>query len=849
MGKDYKATIITPFHNTDMSMFTETFKSVKKQTIGFSNIEWIIVLHNCKQEYIDAVTELTGKYKNVFLKELYNDARSASSPRNYGLEFVTSPYIEFLDSDDSISEDTVEKCVEEMEKHHPQIVIFRMAYKKQNESVQSIITDVTLWNPLEKEIVLTGERLRCQELFSSINFCTHNRFFDADFIQSNNIRFDEDITMAEDAYFTLTCYSRAEKIVVLPQFIGHNYFVNSDSAVQSMEKPREAVLHFSYGFKKMFDLLIDINAYYNHFFLTILFAYLQYAYYSPDFTDDDWETLRNDMAPYAKLLNPPPENKFFSKEEGQIVYNLVTRNILKHDVERADQSFYNRAKVLGLAIKNNEDTCFGLYYDFKSIDSVSSFRKKVPLADIKDYRELIRLRTEVGESHLFTNGKIEAYAYDFNESDEMRLVPVSDETCSKMGKQFIERLDDEVTLLMMESKPKGMPLNDGSYYNSPIGIMVNKGMDAFSLSYRGFDGKLTSPLSLIFPVEQVKTDYLILLSALRNKHVTQIYGSNTWVVLNYIEKLIKDADALCEDIEKGTIHYRNKIPNMLYEEMKARNAPDPDRAAQLRKALQQKDTGDMLKEIWPDLKRIIAKSGGNFTLYTKRLKRFIGDVKLEFDDFVTPFGILARQAGDGNVFILDHEEGFYEFLPITVDEVKKPLLLSQVKTGELYELVFTNRFGIYRMLTDIYIKPCEITNQKLHFEECIKPYIGDGFMICYGEALEKALDQCLGDNLYDYFGSYNADDNCLDIFVELEDEDEGTDYSDMVEEALIDDKIYSKARENGLRECSVRVIDKETNLLWRDMRRSKLNAPSDCFQPVHNISNTNEIPLLRLWND
>ena len=43
-----------------------------------------------------------------------------------------------------------------------------MSYLKQNESVQSVITDVTLWNPLEKEIVLTGERLRCPELFSSI---------------------------------------------------------------------------------------------------------------------------------------------------------------------------------------------------------------------------------------------------------------------------------------------------------------------------------------------------------------------------------------------------------------------------------------------------------------------------------------------------------------------------------------------------------------------------------------------------------------------------------------------------------------------------------------------------------
>ncbi len=65
MGKEYAATIITPFHNTDMSMFSRTYQSVKKQTIGFERIEWIIVLHNCKQEYIDAVRKLVGKHENV----------------------------------------------------------------------------------------------------------------------------------------------------------------------------------------------------------------------------------------------------------------------------------------------------------------------------------------------------------------------------------------------------------------------------------------------------------------------------------------------------------------------------------------------------------------------------------------------------------------------------------------------------------------------------------------------------------------------------------------------------------------------------------------------------------------
>ncbi|OON84983.1 hypothetical protein BXO88_14760 [Oribacterium sp. C9] len=849
MNGKYKATIITPFHNTDMSMFAETIKSVKNQTIGFSNIEWIIVLHNCKQEYVDSVKQLLGGYSNVILKELYNDAKSASSPRNYGLKFVTSPYIEFLDSDDSISPETVEKCVDVMGKHHPEIVIFRMAYIKENESVQSVITDITLWNPLEEEIVLTGERLRCEELFSSINFCTHNRFFDAEFIASNEICFDEMITMAEDAYFTLTCYSKAKKIVVLPQFIGHHYYVNSSSAVQNMDRSREKVLHFSYGFKKMFDLLISIHAYYNHFFLTVLAYYIQCAFCSPDFTVDDWKTLQNDMAPYAGILVKPPVNKFFNEEEGKLLYDFVTHTILNPIDERYQKYFHGGGKVLGSVIESNADTAFGKYYDFKNIKSIDEYRKRVPLTDDGKFNKILRLHTEVGETEIITKKKIKAYSYAINEYDERRMIPVSEDKCKEMGNKFINALNGEVTFLMMESRPKGMPQNDGTYCDSPIGIMVSSGIDAFTMSYRGFDGKLTAPFSIIFPSEPMNMDYLNLLMALRKKDVTQIYGSNTWVVLNYIEILIKQGEDLCRDIESGSISSISESGNQIYKQLEGYNYPDPERADEIRKVLKEGNKEKILRCIWPKLRRIIARSGGNYHIYTRKLRKYLGDIQLKFDDFLTPFGIIATQAGEDNVFRLDYEEGFYEFIP--VDEVGStvPLLLSETVTDRMYELVLTNCYGIYRMRTGIYLSPCKITKEEFQFNECMRPYYGDNRLICNAETFEKVLTECIGDNLYDYFCNFNTVEKCLDVYIELEKEDTDTDFSAALESQLLGISEYKKARECGIKECKVRVIDKETNLLWRDIRRMKYSAPADCFEPIHNINNMDQIPILKQWQD
>ena len=48
----YKVSVVTPFHNVDMAMFNKCIESMRCQTIGFENIEWVIVVHNCKPLYL-----------------------------------------------------------------------------------------------------------------------------------------------------------------------------------------------------------------------------------------------------------------------------------------------------------------------------------------------------------------------------------------------------------------------------------------------------------------------------------------------------------------------------------------------------------------------------------------------------------------------------------------------------------------------------------------------------------------------------------------------------------------------------------------------------------------------------
>ena len=64
---NYQVSVITPFHNVDMDMFRRGYESLQCQSIGFDNIQWIVVLHNTEPQYQEAVHALLREHDNVFI--------------------------------------------------------------------------------------------------------------------------------------------------------------------------------------------------------------------------------------------------------------------------------------------------------------------------------------------------------------------------------------------------------------------------------------------------------------------------------------------------------------------------------------------------------------------------------------------------------------------------------------------------------------------------------------------------------------------------------------------------------------------------------------------------------------
>ena len=47
MSRSYEFSVVTPFHDTELPLFEQAVASMRAQTYGYKNIQWIVVLHNC----------------------------------------------------------------------------------------------------------------------------------------------------------------------------------------------------------------------------------------------------------------------------------------------------------------------------------------------------------------------------------------------------------------------------------------------------------------------------------------------------------------------------------------------------------------------------------------------------------------------------------------------------------------------------------------------------------------------------------------------------------------------------------------------------------------------------------
>ena len=711
---NYKVSVVTPFHEVNPDYFENCFKSVKAQSIGFENIEWIIVVHNSSEELLRQVQKMASPYDNVIVEALNNDIHSPSSPRNRGLELASAPFVGFLDADDSYKEICLEKAVKNLEETGSQIVVLRRSYELEDENATPV-TELTLFDQTQKRIVINmNERTLEDEIKMFTGLCgmVTSRVYDRTFLKENGIWFDEEVPFAEDYLFNINAYSKASKVVYLPQTIGYHYYINKSSLLQSSRKDGKILISYAKGYKKVFDAGIKAGIYMNSIISRLLRVISMFLVYSKDISIEERREIKTILEPYVLQTSMLPVNKVHSERDVHELYNISRDVILSEDnwkktgtrlLLNSYKDVYGAQRKLLLDILNTNDrTELGQRYRFYSIYSIEDFQERIELSSQSDYADYIDLMTSIGEKNIFSADTISGYSYEIGSSYNKILYPFTEKHLANYMDLLHKIFYGESTFLLFDFDFRSEHFNDGAESYSLSGMLLNNREIFFSeKNFEAGSFDFLVPRELLSVKAFWSSLYLRTLFAIINENTTQIFAPNIYYFLEILRS--RHFRECMEDVIEENIRYKGSLTENEYNFMRFNFKVSEERKQTLRRALNCASCEEMLLTIWPKLKKITAFGEGEYKLYRNLASDMFKKIELcngAFLKSVVPFGNFAD---DSDEFTLNLTGAFYEFAE-TGCERKRPLLYKELSPGKTYVPIITNYAGLLRYVTDIKIE-------------------------------------------------------------------------------------------------------------------------------------------------
>lgn len=223
MSKCPLISVIIPVFNTAQYL-KESITSITNQTIH--EIE-IIVVDDCSTDNSEIVIkELELADKRIqYIKLAKNQGQSVA--RNEALKYASGKYLYFMDSDDVLEKDALEKCYSQCEQRKLELIFFDGNIFC-DEGVPALSWDYHRTGRYDEDTVYVGK-----ELFKDmLAHCTHRAapwlmFVSRSHLENLNLRYYPGI-IHEDELFTTLLYLQSSRIGCLKQsLIRHRVRSNS----------------------------------------------------------------------------------------------------------------------------------------------------------------------------------------------------------------------------------------------------------------------------------------------------------------------------------------------------------------------------------------------------------------------------------------------------------------------------------------------------------------------------------------------------------------------------------------------------------------------------------------------
>lgn len=351
-------------------------------------------------------------------------------------------------------------------------------------------------------------------------------------------------------------------------------------------------------------------------------------------------------------------------------------------------------------IRDNRQTGFGGSHGFDQIADYSSFASRVPVSDYEDLRPFIESQIQTGENALTAEAP-RRYVRTSGTTGAPKDIPITGSHFKMLRRahrdavafQYRNFPDAfEGTLLTLVSPSSEGALANGKPFGSASGLVAASTPGAVR-------EKFVVPRA-VFGIADSRLKYLLILRlAIARRDVTLVGTANPTTMLALLRLYHEHQSELVSDVRCGTFFLGERVPEKVWNAVRARLRADPLRADDLGE-LQSRSRPPTLADIWPSLRLVVTWTCASAGIAADALRRELpsrgrimelGYLSSEFRGTVT----IGRRSQSGLPTLDTH---FFEFIdPGEWDEGRRSFLtMDQVRKGRRYYVVVTTPSGLYR---------------------------------------------------------------------------------------------------------------------------------------------------------
>ena len=244
MKNEYKPRIdiVVPVYNAE-AYLEECIESIEMQT--YPNIHILIINDGSSDKSAQILQDIKEKHSNITIVSQEN--HGVGYARNRALSLLNGDYVSFVDADDTIAPDYIERLYKVSTEHNADISVASM-YSEEPFSLLEYVTEAGLDTQNARKF------FESNVIKNTLYYGVTNKLYKTKFLYETNASFDEELRFGEDLLFNMGLYLSSPTITLEKE--ARYIYRNNAQSITKKKNPNRCYDQFSV-FVTMNDLYGD----------------------------------------------------------------------------------------------------------------------------------------------------------------------------------------------------------------------------------------------------------------------------------------------------------------------------------------------------------------------------------------------------------------------------------------------------------------------------------------------------------------------------------------------------------------------------------------------------------------